>query len=443
MKTFLPLRGLGALLLAAFLPAFAHADLPLAAAAALSTPKIDSGNTAWVLVSTALVLLMTPGLALFYGGMVRKKNVLSTMMHSFFMMGLISIQWVLVGYSFAFGAGSSLGGYLGGLGFVGLHGVGAAPHAVLGTTIPQLVFMAYQMMFAVITVALISGAVADRIKFSSFVIFALLWTTFVYDPVCRWVWNPEGFLFKKGALDFAGGTVVHIISGVSGLTACLLLGKRKGHGSENMLPHNMTYVLLGTGLLWFGWFGFNGGSALAADGLAALALVNTNIAAAAAALTWSAIEWGRNGRPSALGFASGAVAGLVVITPAAGFVAPVAAIVMGILVSLVCFTAVFLKEHLGYDDSLDAFGVHGIGGTLGAILTGVFASPLANPAVTVSGWPLVQVQLEAVGWAWAIAIIGTLGILGAVHFLLGGRVTSRDEELGLDLTQHSEAGYEI
>jgi Amt family ammonium transporter len=422
-------------------PALLHADT--AAAVAATTSKIDSGNTAWVLISTAMVLLMTPGLALFYGGMVRKKNVLSTMMHSFFMMGLIAIQWVLVGYSLSFGAGSSLGGFMGSLANAGLAGVGIDPHPVLGTTIPQLVFMAFQMMFAIITVALISGAIADRIKFSAFVVFALLWSTFVYDPVCRWVWNPEGFLFRAGALDFAGGTVVHIISGVSGLTACLLLGKRKGHGEENMLPHNMTYVLLGTGLLWFGWFGFNAGSSLAADGIAALALVNTNTAAAAAALTWSIIEWGRNGRPSALGFASGAVAGLVVITPAAGFVTPMSAIVMGILVSLVCFTAVFIKEHLGYDDSLDAFGVHGVGGSLGAILTGVFATSAVNPLVTVTGWSLVKIQLQAVGYSWAIAIVGTTVILGLVHFLLGAKVTERDEELGLDLTQHSEAGYEI
>jgi Amt family ammonium transporter len=438
LKTF---KGALAALAAFACPSFMHADT--AAAVVAAAPKIDSGNTAWVLISTAMVLLMTPGLALFYGGMVRKKNVLSTMMHSFFMMGLVSIQWVLIGYSLSFGAGSSLGGYMGSLANLGLAGVGIAPHPVLGTTIPQLVFMAFQMMFAIITVALISGAVADRIKFSAFVIFALLWTSFVYDPVCRWVWNPEGFLFKAGALDFAGGTVVHIISGVSGLTACLLLGKRKGHGQENMLPHNMTYVLLGTGLLWFGWFGFNAGSSLAADGIAALALVNTNTAAAAAALTWSILEWGRNGRPSALGFASGAVAGLVVITPAAGFVTPLSAIIMGILVSLVCFTAVFIKEHLGYDDSLDAFGVHGVGGTLGAILTGVFATPAVNAVVTVTGWPLVKVQLQAVSYSWAIAIVGTSVILGLVHFLLGGRVTERDEELGLDLTQHSEAGYEI
>ena len=439
MKLFL--KGVAAALLALGTPCFAYAEAT--ANTLISTPKIDTGNTAWVLISTAMVLLMTPGLALFYAGMVRKKNVLSTMMHSFFMMGLVSIQWVLIGYSFSFGAGSTLGGYLGGMANFGLAGVGAAPHPVLGTSIPQLVFMAYQMMFAVITVALISGAVADRIRFSAFVIFALLWTTLVYDPVCRWVWNPEGFLFRKGALDFAGGTVVHIISGVSGLTACLMLGKRKGHGQENMLPHNMTYVLLGTGLLWFGWFGFNAGSALAADGIAALALVNTNTAAAAAALTWSMIEWGRNGRPTALGFASGAVAGLVVITPAAGFVTPMSAILMGIMVSIVCFTAVFLKEKMGYDDSLDAFGVHGVGGTLGAILTGVFASSAVNPAVTQSGWPQVKIQLEAVAYSWGIAIVGTLVILGLVHFLLGARVNRRDEELGLDLTQHSEAGYEI
>jgi len=298
-------------------------------------------------------------------------------------------------------------------------------------------------MFAIITVALISGAIADRIKFSAWIVFSILWSLFVYSPVCHWVWSPEGFLFKRGALDFAGGTVVHILSGVSALVACIMLGKRKGHGDENMLPHNMTYVLLGTGLLWFGWFGFNAGSALSANALAALAFTNTNTAAAMAAIVWAGLDWIRNGKPSALGFASGAVAGLVVITPAAGFVTVKSSMVMGILVALVCYGAVFLKEKFGYDDSLDTFGVHGVGGTLGAVLTGVFADPAVNAAVTTTGWPLVKTQLQAVGCSWVIAIVGTVALLFVVDKIFGARVSSRDEELGLDLSQHSEAGYEI
>jgi len=377
-------------------------------------PKLDTGDTAWVLVSCAMVLLMTPGLALFYAGMVRKKNVLSTMMQSMFMMGLISVLWVWYGYSLAFSPGHSMGGFIGNLDFMWLHGVSNTEASPLAPTIPHSVYMAFQMMFAIITVALISGSLADRLKFSAWVAFAVLWATLVYNPVAHWVWSPNGFLLKMGALDFAGGTVVHIISGVSALTACLILGVRKGHSSENMLPHNMTYVLLGTGLLWFGWFGFNAGSALGANGTAAVAFVNTNSAAAAAALGWSVIEWIRNGKPSALGFASGAVAGLVVITPAAGFVTVQSAVVMGLIVSLVCYGAIFLKEKLGYDDSLDAFGVHGVGGTLGAILTGVFASPAVNPVVTKTGWELVKIQLQAVGYSWLIAIVGTVLLLKIV-----------------------------
>lgn len=419
-----------------FVPAFLRAE----EAAAAALPKLDTGDTAWVLVSAAMVLLMTPGLALFYGGMVRKKNVLSTMMQSMFLMALISIQWIFYGYSLSF---TPTGSILGNFDFLWLNGVSNTASMVLAPTIPHSVYMAFQMMFAIITVALISGAVADRMKFSAYCVFALLWATLVYDPICHMVWSPEGYFFKKGALDFAGGTVVHIISGVSALTACLYLGARKGHGEENMLPHNMTYVLLGTGLLWFGWFGFNAGSALSANGTAALAFVNTNTAAAAAALGWSLIEWIRNGKPSALGFASGAVAGLVVITPAAGFVTVKSAVLMGLMVSAVCYTAVFLKEKFGYDDSLDAFGVHGIGGTLGAIMTGVFADPAVNAAVTKTGWELVKVQFQAVGVSWMVAIVGTLVLLKIVDLLFGARVPSKDEELGLDLTQHSEAGYEI
>lgn len=434
------IRDLALLLLAALAPLGLGAE---EAAKAAEAWKPDSGDTTWILVSSAMVLLMTPGLALFYAGMVRKKNVLSTMMQSMFMMGLISLVWVIYGYSLAFTPVNNLGGFVGGLDWMWLEGVLSDAAAPLAGTIPHTLYMLFQMMFAIITVALISGAIADRIKFSAWVVFAILWSTFIYSPVCHWVWSPEGFLFKKGALDFAGGTVVHIISGVSALTASLYLGRRKGHGEENMLPHNMTYVLLGTGLLWFGWFGFNAGSALGANGLAATAFLNTNTAAAAAAMAWAGIEWARNGKPSALGFASGAVAGLVVITPAAGFVTLKSAVIMGLLVSLVCYGAIFLKEKFGYDDSLDAFGVHGVGGTLGALLTGVFATPAVNSVVTVTGWPLIKVQLEAVGYSWAIAIVGTLVLLFVVDKIFGARVSSRDEELGLDLSQHSEAGYEI
>ncbi|MES2202387.1 MAG: ammonium transporter [candidate division FCPU426 bacterium] len=430
---------LGALAASCLLPALAFAE----EAAAPAVPKLDTGDTAWILVSCAMVLLMTPGLALFYAGMVRKKNVLSTMMQSMFMMGLISLIWVWYGYSLAFSPGHSMGGFIGNFDFLWLNGVSSSTASPLAPTIPHLVYMAFQMMFAIITVALISGSVADRFKFSAWVAFAILWSTLVYNPVAHWVWSPNGFLLAKGALDFAGGTVVHIISGVSALTACLILGPRKGHGKENMLPHNMTYVLLGTGLLWFGWFGFNAGSALGANGIAAVAFVNTNTAAASAALLWSLIEWVRNGKPSALGFASGAVAGLVVITPAAGFVSVQSAAIMGLLVSLVCYGAIFLKEKLGYDDSLDAFGVHGVGGTLGAILTGVFASSAVNPVVTKTGWALVMVQLEAVGWSWLIAVVGTFVLLKLVDAIFGAKVAPREEELGLDLTQHSENGYEI
>jgi Amt family ammonium transporter len=432
-------RWMSALFAALFTPALLRAQ----EAAAPAAPKLDTGDTAWVLMSCAMVLLMTPGLALFYAGMVRKKNVLSTMMQSMFMMSLISVLWVWYGYSLAFSPGHSIGGFIGTFDMTWLKGVSNTVACSLAPTIPHSVYMAFQMMFAIITVALISGAVADRLKFSAWVAFAVLWSSLVYNPVAHWVWSPNGFLLLKGALDFAGGTVVHIISGVSALTACLILGKRKGHGDENMLPHNMTYVLLGTGLLWFGWFGFNAGSALGANGIAATAFVNTNSAAAAAALAWCMIEWIRNGKPSALGFASGAVAGLVVITPAAGFVTVKSALTMGLLVSLVCYGAVFLKEKLGYDDSLDAFGVHGIGGTLGAILTGVFADPSVNSMVTKTGWELVKIQLEAVGWSWLIAIVGTVVLLKVVDAIFGARVSSKEEELGLDLTQHSEAGYEI
>ncbi len=341
---------------------------------------INSGDVAWILMSTALVMLMTaPGLALFYGGLVRRKNVLATMMQSFFVLCLISIQWILWGYSLSFGPDKWH--LIGSLGWFGLKGVGLAPNADYAGTIPHLLFMVYQMMFAVITPGLITGAFAERMKFSSYVIFTLLWATFVYDPICHWVWGTGGWLKNMGALDFAGGTVVHMSSGISALVCALLLGKRRGYGREPMPPHNLPLVVLGACLLWFGWFGFNAGSALAANGLAVSAFVATNTAAASAALCWMSIEGMINGKPTLLGGATGAVAGLATITPAAGFVSPISALIIGVLASIVCYLAVaIIKLKLAYDDSLDAFGVHGVGGTIGVLSTGLLAQKLINPA---------------------------------------------------------------
>src|SRR5688572_4556910 len=335
---------------------------------------INSGDTAWLLVSAAMVMLMTPGLALFYGGMVQSRNVLSTFMHSFFALGLVTLQWVLVGYSLSFG--TSHGHFIGGFDFVALHGVGTEAKG----TIPHILFMAFQGMFAIITPALISGAYAERMKFSAYCLFTLLWSTLVYDPLAHWVWAEGGWLFELGALDFAGGTVVHLSSGVAALVCAVVVGKRAGYPGLRHVPHNLTMTVLGAGLLWFGWFGFNAGSALAADGLASLALVNTHLAAATGALSWAAIEALRIGKPTMLGVASGLVGGLVGITPAAGFVDPMAAIGIGGLAGLACYGGVLLKARLGYDDTLDAFGVHGVGGAAGALLTGVFASAAVNPA---------------------------------------------------------------
>jgi Amt family ammonium transporter len=423
-------------------------SLPLGLAAeTVPAAAFDTGDTAFVLTASALVLLMTPGLGLFYGGMVRKKNVLSTIMQSYLMMAIVSIVWVVLGYSLAFSPKGLLHNAIGDLQFFMLKGVGEAVDASYAPTIPHLVFMAFQMKFAIITVALISGAVAERIKFSAFLLFALLWSVFVYAPECRWVWGPNGFLKTRGALDFAGGTVVHILSGFSALTLAVLLGKRRGLGEENMLPHNTTMVMLGAGLLWFGWFGFNAGSALQANGLAALAFVNTNTAAAAAMLAWIAVEWWMHGKPTALGAASGLVAGLVAITPAAGFVTPASSLLMGLLVSPLCIFFVNLKNKLGYDDSLDAFGVHGVGGTFGALATGFLATQSVN-AAGANGYfygnkALVVVQLQAVLITAFFAVLGTLVIYYVVDALIGMRVSPRDESLGLDLSQHSEAGYEI
>ena len=403
--------------------------------------KIDSGDTAWLLVSTALVLFMTPGLALFYGGMVRRKNVLATLMHSFSALPLVTLQWVLVGYTLCFGP--SKGGLIGGLDYAGLAGLATEAHG----TVPHLAFVSYQMMFAVITPALIAGAFAERMKFSAYVIFVLAWTTLVYDPVAHWVWAEKGWLAQMGALDFAGGTVVHLAAGISALVCAVVLGKRTGYPHERHVPHNLTMTLTGAGILWFGWFGFNAGSALAANGLAALALTDTHIAAGTGALAWIAVEWAQRGKPTALGVASGLVAGLVGITPAAGFVAPWAAAVIGAAAGAVCYLAVVSKEKLGYDDSLDAFGVHGVGGALGALLTGVFASKALNDAGrdgVIHGNPGQMVpQLVGVVVVGAYAAAVTWVLLKIIEKLVGLRVAVPDEREGLDSTEHGEQGYSL
>ncbi|MEK7313167.1 MAG: ammonium transporter [Deltaproteobacteria bacterium] len=408
----------------------------LAFAADTAAPTIDTGDTAWVLISTALVMLMTPGLAFFYAGMVRRKNVLGTMMHSFFILCLISIQWVIWGYTLSFG--TDVSGVIGGLEFFGLNGVGGEAKG----TIPHLIFMMYQGMFAIITVALITGAVAERVKFSALVIFTLVWATVIYDPLCHWVWG-GGWLMSMGALDFAGGTVVHISSGISALVFALVIGKRKGYPKESIMPHSIGLTLLGTALLWFGWFGFNSGSALGANGIAALAFVTTNTAAAAAALGWVFFEWMHRGKPTVLGAASGAVAGLVAITPGAGFVEPVSAIIIGAIAGVGCYLAVsYLKPALGYDDSLDVFGIHGVGGTWGAIATGLFASIGAKGAFF--GNPKqVLIQAEAVLATAALAGVGTFIIIKVLDAVIGIRVSAEDEVMGLDLSQHGENGYNL
>ena len=424
------------------------AGAPLApeapAAAPAPPPKIDTGDTAWVLTSTALVLAMTaPGLALFYGGMVREKNALGTIMQSFIVLCLISVQWVLWGYSLAFGPDH--GHIIGGLEWLGLNGVGLEPNADYAATIPHQAFMIFQAMFAVITVALITGAFAERMKFSSFLVFALLWATFIYDPLAHWVWAVGGWMRNLGALDFAGGTVVHISSGISALACALVLGKRRGYGKEHMAPHNLPMTVLGASLLWFGWFGFNAGSAVASGALATSAFVVTNTATAAAALGWMAVEWMYRGKPTVLGAASGAVAGLVAITPASGFVGPISSIIIGAVAGALCFWAVMLKGRLGYDDSLDAVGIHGIGGTWGALATGLFASKAINAAGNDGlffGNPgQLWIQFVAVLASWVFAFVGTYVILKVVDATMGLRVSDEDEQLGLDLSQHEERAY--
>ncbi len=407
---------------------------PLAAAEEAAS-QISAGDTAWMLVSTALVLLMIPGLALFYGGMVRKKNVLSSMMHSFAAMAVMGVQWVVIGYTLAFGP--DVGHFVGGLKHMFLNGIG--PDSVSGT-IPTYVFVMFQGMFAMITPALISGAIAERMKFSTYLVFILLWGTLVYDPIAHWVWGEGGWLLNMGALDFAGGTVVHISSGVSALAAIALLGKRKGFLQEAILPHNLTLTLLGAGLLWFGWFGFNAGSALAANGSAALAFTNTQVSAAAGCLSWLLAEWWYQKNPSALGAASGIVAGLVAITPAAGFVTPQWALVIGLGAGVICYLAVVMKAKVGYDDSLDAFGVHGVGGTFGAIATGLFAT--VNGAGLIAGEPKqLMVQLIATAATVVYAFVVTYGLVWILDKVMGMRVSEDEERVGLDQVHHGENAY--
>jgi ammonium transporter, Amt family len=405
--------------------------------------KIDTGDTSWILMSTALVLVMMPGLALFYGGLVRTKNVLSTFMHTLVALGIVTLQWSLFGYSLAFG--HDIHGIVGGLDHSLLMGVGLEPRA--GMTIPHLLFMAYQLMFAAITPALISGAFAERMSFKAFVLFTLLWSTFVYDPLAHWMWAPGGWLARLGALDFAGGAVVHISSGFSALVVAVVLGKRLGYPREKAMPHNMTMTLLGAGLLWFGWFGFNGGSALGANGTAVLALVNSQLAAATGGVTWLVIDSIRLKKVSSLGFASGFVAGLATVTPTAGFIGPMAALLVGLAAGLVCYGGVLLKTRLGYDDTLDAFGVHGVGGVTGMFLLGIFAQKLWNPAgadgLVTGSHAFFSHQIVAILVTVVWSCAATFGLLKLVKAFVGLRVQSDIEREGLDVNLHGEAGYAI
>ncbi len=406
---------------------------------------LNSGDTAFVLFSAALVMLMTPGLAFFYGGMVRRKNILGVLMQCFIILCVLSIQWVLLGYSLSFAPSK---GFWGGLHWFGLNGVGLEPYAGYAPTIPHQAFMIFQAMFAVITPALIIGAFAERMKFSAFLIFTLLWATFVYAPVCHWVWGIGGWLRDLGVLDFAGGIVVHTSAGVAALIIALTIGKRKNLEHNIPSPHNLPFVVLGTALLWFGWFGFNAGSALAANGLAVNAFVVTNTAAASAGLIWTILEWLRNGKPTMFGIVTGAIAGLATITPACGFVSASSAIVIGIFASVVCFFGVgILKPKFKYDDSLDAFGVHGIGGILGTLMTGIFASKAINPAgrdgLLFGNPQQLLIQGTAVLVTLVYSAVVTLVIYKLVDLFIGMRVSEKEELIGLDLTQHRERAYTV
>ena len=426
--------GLGAAALLGALPG---------AAAAAEGAAIDTGDTAWLLVATALVMVMLPGLALFYGGLVRRKNVLSTIMHSFFGLALVSVVWVLIGFSLAFGTDVGGLGLIGGLDFVGFMNVGLEPSATYGVTIPFVLFAAFQLMFAAITPALITGAFAERKRFAAFVLFTVLWSVVVYSPIAHWVWSVDGWLFKMGALDFAGGTVVHASSGVSALIVALLIGRRAVNG-DAMEPHDIPMTVLGAGLLWFGWFGFNAGSSLGANGLAANALLVTNTAAGAATITWVLASYLHKRKVSVAGAACGAVAGLVAITPASGFVTAGGALVIGLLVGGICYSATLLRERLRIDDALDVFAVHGVGGTFGAIATGVFATAAINayPGLIDGNAGQVVTQVVAVGATIAYAVVATFVIVKLVDLVLGLRVGAHEEEVGLDLAVHGEVAYQ-
>ncbi len=425
-----------------------------------TTPSINSGDTAWMIVATAFVLLMSiPGLALFYGGLVRRKNVLNVFMQCFIIVAVISIEWVICGYSLSFGSSKGfLTPFIGNLDWAFLNNIKITDlspyfisHSQIGLdgkatgTIPHIIFIMYQGMFAVITPALIIGAFAERIKFKGFLVFSVLWSILIYNPVAHWVWSADGWLFKLGALDFAGGTVVHVNAGIAAIVTAIMLGKRRDYKGHAIPPHNITYVVIGAGLLWVGWFGFNAGSGLAADGLAANALMVTHIAAAAAALTWVLMDWFIDKRPTVVGISTGAVAGLVAITPAAGFVGVPGALAIGVIVSLICFCMVaYVKPKLGYDDSLDAFGVHGIGGIIGAILTGVFATPLVQSAYSgaiYGNYKQVLVQLIAVFSTIIFSGIGTYILFKFTEKTVGIRATDKHEAIGLDETQHGETAY--
>ncbi len=406
---------------------------------------IDSGDTAWMLASTALVMIMLPGLALFYGGLVRRKNVLSTIMHSFFGLALVSVVWVVVGFSLAFGPDVYGWGLIGGLDYVGFNNVGLEPSGVYGLTIPFLLFAAFQLMFAAITPALITGAFAERKRFGAFVVFTVLWSILVYSPVAHWVWSADGWLFKAGALDFAGGTVVHISSGVSALIVAILIGKRAING-DSREPHDVPMTVLGAGLLWFGWFGFNAGSALSAGGLAASAFVVTNTAAAAATITWVGASYLRTRKVSVVGAACGAVAGLVAITPASGFVTAGGALVIGLVAGGLCYSATLLRARSKVDDALDVFAVHGVGGAFGAVATGVFATAAVQEAyrgLIDGNAGQIVTQLVAVGATIGYAVVSTFVIIKVVDLVLGIRVPSTQEEAGLDLAVHGEAAYQV
>jgi len=424
---------------------FAGDQSSQAATAAEAVSRIDTGDTAWMLISTALVMLMTPGLALFYGGMVRGKNVLGTIMQSFIAIAVISVQWILFGYSLSFGP--DVHGIIGNLDWIGLTGVGVEPNPAYAPTIPHILFMMYQAMFAVITPALITGAFAERMKFSAYVVFILLWSTIVYDPVAHWVWGTGGWLKEMGTLDFAGGIVVHLISGISALAATFIIGKRKGYLQEAMYPHNLPMTVLGAGLLWFGWFGFNAGSALSAGGLSAMAFVATHTSAVSATVIWVVIEWIHRGKPTTFGAATGSIAGLATITPASGFVSPMSALVIGLAAGAVCYISLNMKSKLGYDDSLDAFGVHGVGGILGTLATGLFAQSVINPAgsngLLFGGSRMFTSQIIAILVTAAYSFIVSIVLLKVIDKFIGLRVDEESEINGLDISQHGESGYSI